>query len=402
MSNAHNDLPEPMTTPDCDMRGLPYMPFDVANILISDLVLSTSGAEFKAAILLRAASWNRTPAASLPDDPRALAKLAGVDFCDWDSVKDRALDGWVKCSDGLLYHPQVAERAMHILPDHQDFQEKRQGAAARKQRERDDRRILFEEASSMGLSLPFNTKTSDLRRIVAEAKDRVTRDQRDKSRVTSHEDDRDVDSDKSQSSRVTGHENVTAIKEKKRNIPPNPPEGGDRDKRSEFDEAWEILHDRCRGPADLDESRAQWTAILASGAVTAAGLLHATKAMTAALERSGGRMAVQAFHRWLRTGKWRNWPTGAEPVSAQQPTWAGPAEIRNAIIAFVATKQGRRDEGVNFAVTWLDKTTTWSEVPQAIVCLSSTVEKKLRSVVGKMLADEHGVQVRMATVGEAA
>src|SRR5262249_23249587 len=60
------------------------------------------------------ASWHQVPAASLPDDDRVLAQLAGYGrvIREWQKVRDGALRGWVKCSDGRLYHPVVAEKAL--------------------------------------------------------------------------------------------------------------------------------------------------------------------------------------------------------------------------------------------------------------------------------------------------
>lgn len=397
-------LPAPLTSPDCNLSDLPYMPFEVKNILSSDLALLTTGDEFKAAVLLRAASWTRTPAASLPDEPRILAKLAGVDFCDWDKVKDRALQGWKKCSDGLLYHPEVADRAMNALPDHQKFQEKRTSDAARKRRERDDRERLFGVATRLNLDVAFNAKTSDLRRIVAEAEAKVTRDASQSSRVTGHDDvrdqDRDDDRDQSRSyavtEDVTSRGNVTARKGKGKEESPQPPLGGDY---ARFEEAWGIIPDKCRGPADLDQSRSAWRATIASGEINADRLYAATKAMAEAEAASGGRLPVKAFHRWLKLREWRNWaPTGVAPTVR----WTGPDDIREAIIAFVAAKNASRKEGEAFAASWLDNTTTWSDVPAAIVCLAGTVEKKLRTVVGKMLHDDFGVQVILKAAGEAA
>jgi hypothetical protein len=53
------------------------------------------------------------PAASLPDDDRFLAKAAGYGRVvkEWMNIREGALHGWVKCADGRLYHPVVAEKA---------------------------------------------------------------------------------------------------------------------------------------------------------------------------------------------------------------------------------------------------------------------------------------------------
>ena len=101
---------EPLTPPECDLRGLAFMPLDVARLCDSDLVALSTGEEFKAAVLLWAKAWLQLPAASLPDDPRILAHLSGAGT-RWPKIAAVALRGWVKCSDGRLYHPVIAEKA---------------------------------------------------------------------------------------------------------------------------------------------------------------------------------------------------------------------------------------------------------------------------------------------------
>jgi hypothetical protein len=104
------ELREPLTPPDCDLRGLPFMPMDVVRILDSDLFALSTGEEFKAALALWCKAWLQVPAASLPDDDRVLAHLSGAGT-RWKKLKPMALRGWVKCSDGRYYHPVVAEKA---------------------------------------------------------------------------------------------------------------------------------------------------------------------------------------------------------------------------------------------------------------------------------------------------
>jgi hypothetical protein len=100
----------PLPPPDCDLRGLPFMPLDVVRLTDSDLVALATGDEFKAAVLLWCKAWLQVPAASLPDDDRILAHLSGAGS-RWTKLKAVALRGWVKCSDGRLYHPVIAEKA---------------------------------------------------------------------------------------------------------------------------------------------------------------------------------------------------------------------------------------------------------------------------------------------------
>jgi len=106
-------LPEPLTAPDTDLRDFAYMPLDVVRLRDSDLAALALPEEFRTAVMLWCASWHQVPAASVPDDDKVLASLAGYGrgVTDWKLVRAGALRGWVKCSDGRLYHPVVAEKA---------------------------------------------------------------------------------------------------------------------------------------------------------------------------------------------------------------------------------------------------------------------------------------------------
>ncbi|WP_018407913.1 DUF1376 domain-containing protein [Methylocystis rosea] len=108
-----NAAPEPLVAPEVDLRDFPYMPLDVVRLRDCDLSASATGEEFRAAVLLWCASWHQIPAASLPDDDAVLSALAGYGRIvkEWLKVKRGALRHWVKCSDGRLYHPTVAEKA---------------------------------------------------------------------------------------------------------------------------------------------------------------------------------------------------------------------------------------------------------------------------------------------------
>lgn len=122
---------EPLTTADVDLRDFAFMPLDVVRLRDSDLVAQASDAGFRAAVLLWCAAWHQIPAASLPDDERALAHLSGFgrDLKGWRSVRDEALRGFEKCSDHRLYHPVIAEKAIEAWSRKQAF--KKRTAAAR-------------------------------------------------------------------------------------------------------------------------------------------------------------------------------------------------------------------------------------------------------------------------------
>lgn len=109
-----NNLQAPLTPADCDLRDFPFMPLDVTRLRDSDLAALESPEACWAAVLLWCASWHQLPAASLPDDDRILSNLSGFGRVvkEWMKVKEGALRGWVKCSDGRLYHHAVAEKAL--------------------------------------------------------------------------------------------------------------------------------------------------------------------------------------------------------------------------------------------------------------------------------------------------
>lgn len=107
-------LPDPLTPADCDLRDFQFMPLDIARLFGSEFHARASDGEWRAGLTLWLKSYHQVPAASLPDDEVALARLAeyGRDLKSWRAVKDGALHGWVKCSDGRLYHPVVAEKVL--------------------------------------------------------------------------------------------------------------------------------------------------------------------------------------------------------------------------------------------------------------------------------------------------
>ncbi|MDB5848187.1 MAG: hypothetical protein JWP29_1939 [Rhodoferax sp.] len=104
------ELAAPLTPPECDLRGMPYMPLDIVRLFDSDLYALSTGDEFKAALTLWGKSFLQVPAGSLPDDDRILAHLSNAGS-SWRKVKAMALRGWIQCLDGRLYHPVVAEKA---------------------------------------------------------------------------------------------------------------------------------------------------------------------------------------------------------------------------------------------------------------------------------------------------
>jgi hypothetical protein len=105
---------DPLTPPDCDLRDFPYMPLDITRLLNSEFHAIASPEQWRAGVLLWIKGYHQIPAASLPDNDEALARMAeyGRDVKGWKKVRSVALHGWVKCSDDRLYHPIVAEKAL--------------------------------------------------------------------------------------------------------------------------------------------------------------------------------------------------------------------------------------------------------------------------------------------------
>ena len=103
----------PLVSSEVDLRDFAFMPLDVVRLRDSELAATVTGEEFRAAVLLWCASWHQVPAGSLPDDDIQLSSLAGYGRVvkEWLLHKAGALHGWLKCSDGRLYHPVISEKA---------------------------------------------------------------------------------------------------------------------------------------------------------------------------------------------------------------------------------------------------------------------------------------------------
>ncbi len=104
----------PLTPPDCDLRDYPFMPLDHGRLFASTFHARASDAEWRAGVTLWCKAFQQVPCGSLPDDEIDLARLAelGRDVKTWRKISKMALHGWIRCSDGRLYHPTVCEKAL--------------------------------------------------------------------------------------------------------------------------------------------------------------------------------------------------------------------------------------------------------------------------------------------------
>ncbi|WP_062116717.1 DUF1376 domain-containing protein [Collimonas pratensis] len=112
-----SELPTPLSPEDCDLRDFPFLPLDIARLFNSEFHARSNDTEWRAGVTLWLKSFHQVPAGSIPDDDVQLARLAelGRDTKTWKKVKGVALHGWIKCNDGRLYHPVVAEKAAEAL-----------------------------------------------------------------------------------------------------------------------------------------------------------------------------------------------------------------------------------------------------------------------------------------------
>jgi hypothetical protein len=105
-------MTEPLTPIDCDLTDFPFMPLEVQRLRRSKawLICKRNPALAFYMINLWTACWHDKPAGSLEDDDDVLADRAMCDPAKWPKIKADVLRGWVKCDDGRLYHPVVAEK----------------------------------------------------------------------------------------------------------------------------------------------------------------------------------------------------------------------------------------------------------------------------------------------------
>lgn len=107
-------LPAPLVDAEVDLRSYEFMPLDVVRLMRSSTWRKVRRQPELGYWMMNlwVSSWHEVPAASLPDDDDDLADFARCEPKVWAKVKEKVLAGWTKCSDGRLYHPVVAEKAV--------------------------------------------------------------------------------------------------------------------------------------------------------------------------------------------------------------------------------------------------------------------------------------------------
>lgn len=107
------DLPAPLVPAEVDLRDFSWMPIEIHRLRRSKAWLICKRKPELGFYMLNlwTAAWHDTPSASLEDDDDVLADLAMCEPSKWPKVREQVLRGWIKCSDGRLYHPVVADLA---------------------------------------------------------------------------------------------------------------------------------------------------------------------------------------------------------------------------------------------------------------------------------------------------
>ena len=84
-------LPEPLVPANVDLRDFPFMPIEVERLFGSEFHARASDSEWRAGVTLWLKSFHQVPAASLPDDDVALARLAGLgrDVRAWRRIQEK-------------------------------------------------------------------------------------------------------------------------------------------------------------------------------------------------------------------------------------------------------------------------------------------------------------------------
>lgn len=126
-----NDFPAPLVPSDCDCTDLDGFMLNVERLMASELVALSSHEVVAASLFLWCRAWKQQPAASLPDDDRVNAAFAKLSLAKFRKVKDEVLRGFVKCSDGRLYHRFLASEATAAFARKKAFQAKREADAER-------------------------------------------------------------------------------------------------------------------------------------------------------------------------------------------------------------------------------------------------------------------------------
>jgi uncharacterized protein YdaU (DUF1376 family) len=126
------ERPAPLVESHVDCTDLDGFMLNVERLMASELVAVSSHEVVAAALFLWCRAWKQRPAASLPDDDRILSSFCRLPLHRFRVLKAQVLRGFVKCSDGRLYHRFLSADAVRA------FEKKK---AHRSRREKDAERL---------------------------------------------------------------------------------------------------------------------------------------------------------------------------------------------------------------------------------------------------------------------
>jgi len=382
MTSPHSP---PLTPPACDLRGLPYMPLDVVRLLDSDLFALSTGEEFKASVALWCKSWNQVPAGSIPADERVLARLAGVSLAEWRTIAEMALRGWVPCSDGRLYHPVVAQKALQAWIERIGHRRRSaQGNAKRYGHEFNampfDQAIATaeellgrlhpgREAPTVNLvefpegdEIVPRKEPETLLEGLLEGAETAPKRREQKGREQKEEEEAKA----SLSSEADAHAAEPPTKQRKRVYP------------ADFEVAWRA-YPHHPGRSSKPDALTEWVKLPKP---EREGMEGAIERFLPKVETTCGGKGAPDMARWLKHGKHLNWLEN-EPVNrVALAIFPGPAEIRSAVLAM---------KGEDWVRSYLDQS-GWDEAETLVIPHNGHAADRMRRELGALLA-ERGVSI---------
>lgn len=156
-------LPDPPIVEAVDLRSTRYMGIDIPRLFGSRFHAISNDSEWRAGVTLWLKSLHQFPAGSLPDDDIELCRLAelGRDIERWHSLREVALHGWYRCSDGRLYHDVIAEYINDLIRRYRSYSDRgRKASEARWRGRKSGEPDLFEVERLEGDSRPAVTEKS--------------------------------------------------------------------------------------------------------------------------------------------------------------------------------------------------------------------------------------------------
>jgi hypothetical protein len=339
-------MTEPLTPPDCDLQDFPFMPLHVARLRDSDLAAEERPEACWYAVLLWAAAWHQLPAGSLPDNDAVLTKLIGLgrDTRTFKKHRDGALRGFVKCDDGRLYHPIVAEQVLAAWESKKQQRWRSECARIKKANQRN------------GTENPSPTYEEFLAGVSpAQPVPRPASVPEDTPRCPSGH-------------LLQGTGTGTGISKKEANassVAEATPKPRDRSYPEAFEAAWKA-YPHHKGRSSKPNAVAAWKRLPDA---ERAGLVGAIQRFTPNVAETCGGKGAPDMAVWLKDGKHLNWGD-EEPTAGGTPSFAGPPELRATVVA-------EKDE--DFARRWLDPYCTWRGSDRTLIARNAFVRDRLAS-----------------------